>query len=163
MLNTTKKPTLQSSKKPIFKNILQLKADHGGSKIPFTEFRWIGPYNIEKVLPNKGYLLRKNGTNKTQLLYRMRMCQFTPHQLPDDIQITPQEWKPNPEMSLKHDDLYSRAWDCEYDQPTPRILMQRRPIRAKLQYSLIYQLRKGGTPQEPHTSIPQKFFLKWKN
>ena len=27
----------------------QPKADHLGSKIPFTDFRWIGPYIIEKV------------------------------------------------------------------------------------------------------------------
>ena len=26
---------------------LQPKSDHQGSKIPFTEFRWIGPYIIE--------------------------------------------------------------------------------------------------------------------
>ena len=29
--------------------ILQPKADHQGSKIPFTDFRWIGPYIIERV------------------------------------------------------------------------------------------------------------------
>ena len=32
--------------------ILHLKPDHQGSKIPYTEFRWIGPHIIEKVLPN---------------------------------------------------------------------------------------------------------------
>ena len=32
--------------------ILQPKEDLQGSKIPFTDFRWIGPYIIEKVLPN---------------------------------------------------------------------------------------------------------------
>ena len=32
--------------------ILQPKADHQGSKIPFTEFRWMRPYIVEKVLPN---------------------------------------------------------------------------------------------------------------
>ena len=53
--------------------ILQPKADHQGSKIPFTDFRWIGPYNIEKVLPIKNYLVRKIGTNKTQILHRMRL------------------------------------------------------------------------------------------
>ena len=26
--------------------VLQPKADHQGSKTPFTEFLWIGPYNI---------------------------------------------------------------------------------------------------------------------
>ena len=32
--------------------ILQPKADHQGSKLPFTDFRWIGPCIPEKVLPN---------------------------------------------------------------------------------------------------------------
>ena len=53
--------------------ILQPKADHQGSKIPFTELRWIGPYIIEKVLPNNNYLVRNISTNKTQVLHRMRM------------------------------------------------------------------------------------------
>ena len=30
-----------------------------------------------------------------------------------EIQSKPQEWKPDPEMGLKHDDLYARAWECE--------------------------------------------------
>ena len=51
--------------------ILQPKAGHQGSKIPFTEFRWIGPYIIGKVLPNNNYLVQKIGTNKTQVLHRM--------------------------------------------------------------------------------------------
>ena len=58
--------------------VLQPKTDHQGSKVPFPEVRWIRPYNIEKVLPNNSYLLRKIGTNKTQVLHRMRMGQFTP-------------------------------------------------------------------------------------
>ena len=28
--------------------ILQAKDDHHGSKIPFRDFRWIGPYLVEK-------------------------------------------------------------------------------------------------------------------
>ena len=32
--------------------ILQPRADHQGTKIPFRDFRWIGPYLVEKVLPN---------------------------------------------------------------------------------------------------------------
>ena len=72
--------------------VLQPKADHRGSKIPFTEFRWISPYNIEKVLlNNNNHLVRKTDTNKTQVLHRMRMRQFTPRQPPADIRITPQE------------------------------------------------------------------------
>ena len=56
--------------------ILQPKADHQGSKIPFTDFRWIGPYFIEKVLTKNNYLVRKTGTDKTQILHRMRLRQL---------------------------------------------------------------------------------------
>ena len=71
--------------------VLHAEADYQGSKIPLTEFRWIDPYNIEKVLPNNHYLVHKNATNKTQVLQRMRMRHCTPHQTIPDIRITPQE------------------------------------------------------------------------
>ena len=67
--------------------ILQPKADHQGSKILSTDFRWIEPYIIEKVSPNNIYLVRKIGTNKTQILYRMRLRQFTPRQPLSDIPV----------------------------------------------------------------------------
>ena len=47
----------------------------------------------------------------------MRMRQFTARQLLPDIRSTPQERKPDAEVSLKHDDLYARAWECEYKKP----------------------------------------------
>ena len=47
----------------------------------------------------------------------MRMRHFTHRQPSVDIRITTQEWKPDPEVSLKHDDLYARAWECEYGKP----------------------------------------------
>ena len=47
----------------------------------------------------------------------MRMPQFTSRQPTPDIRITPQEWKSDPEVSLKHDDLYAQAWECKYEQP----------------------------------------------
>ena len=53
--------------------ILQPKADHQGSKIPFRDFRWIGLYIVEKVLPNNNYIVRKLNTNKTQILHRIRL------------------------------------------------------------------------------------------
>ena len=45
------------------------------------------------------------------------MRQFSQRQPPPHIRITPQEWKPGPEVGLKHDDLYARAWECEYEKP----------------------------------------------
>ena len=101
-------------------NILKIdepKADHQGSKIPFTDFRWIGPYIVERVLPNNNYVVRKIGTNKTQILHRMRLRQFPPRQPIPNIPVTQREWQPDPESIIKHDDLYARAWDCEYDKP----------------------------------------------
>ena len=97
--------------------ILQPKADHQGSKNPFTDFRWIGPYFIENVSPNNNYLVRKIGTNKTQILHRMRLRQFKPRQSIPDIPITPREWQPDPEVVITHDDLCARAWECEYHEP----------------------------------------------
>ena len=96
---------------------LQPKADHQGSKIPFTGFRWIGPYIIEKVLPNNIYLVRKIGTNKTQIQHRMRLRHFPPRQPIPDTPVTPRQWQPDPEVIIKHDDLYARAWECENDKP----------------------------------------------
>ena len=43
--------------------ISQPKADHQGSKIPFRYFIWIGPYLLEKVLPNDNRILCKVNTN----------------------------------------------------------------------------------------------------
>ena len=45
--------------------ILNPKADTQATKIPFREFRWCGPYKVEKVLPNNNYIVRRLGTNKT--------------------------------------------------------------------------------------------------
>ena len=89
--------------------ILLPKSDHQGSKIPFTDFQWIGPYIIEKALPNNNYLVRKIGTNKTQVLHRMRLRQFTPRQPIPDTPVTPNEWQPGSEVIIKRDDLYARA------------------------------------------------------
>ena len=106
----TKWLTLQSSKKQNT-YVFQPKPDHQRSKIAFTELRRIGPCKIEKVLPDS-----KIGSNKTQVFHRMPMRQFTLRQSLPYIWITPKEGKPYPEMSLKHDDLYPRAWECEYKQ-----------------------------------------------
>ena len=96
---------------------MQPKADHQGSKIPFTEFRLIGPYIIEKLLPHNKFFVRKIGTNKTQVLHRMKMRQFTPRHPPADITVWPQEYKSDPEVRLHHDDLYARSWEYDFEQP----------------------------------------------
>ena len=112
-----KKANASKLKRTDYVFILQPKADHPGSKTPFTDFRWIAPNIIGKVLPDKNCLVRKIGTNKTQILHRMRLRQFTPRQPIPDVQTTPREWQPDPEVVIKQDDLYATAWEYEYDKP----------------------------------------------
>ena len=139
-----KKANASKFKEADYVYVLQPKVGHQRSKISITEFRWIAPYIFEKVLPKNNYLVRKNGTNKTQVVHRMRMRQFTPHHPPADIRIKPQEYRADPDVSLKHGDLYDRGWESDCEQPTlePKIIMQRNPIPTKFKSSLIYQLRK---------------------
>ena len=62
-------------------------------------------------------MVRKIGTNKTQVLHRMRIRQFTPRQPPSDTTVKPQEYKSDPEVSLHHDDLFASAWKYDFEQP----------------------------------------------
>ena len=112
-----KKANASKPKEAVYVYILQPKADHQGSKFPFTEFCWAGPYIIEKILPNNNSLVRKIGTNKMQVLHRLRMRQFTPRQPPADIPVRPQDFRFDPELSLNHDDLFTRAWEYDFEQP----------------------------------------------
>ena len=155
-----KKANASKFKEADYRYILQPEADYQGSKIPFTDFRWIGPYIIEKVLPNNIYLVRKIGTNKTQVLHRMRMRQFAPHQPPADIAVKPQDYKSDPEVSLHHDDLYARAWEYNFEQPifdaendkaTPPNI-QENPLQSD--YST-EEMR--NTPGNPHVCSPEIF------
>ena len=112
-----KKSNASNPKQAHYTYISQPKANHQGSKIPFTNFRWLGQYIIEKVLPNNTCLVRKIGTNKTQNLHRKRLRQITPRQPIPDIPTTSREWQPDPEVTIEHDDLYAKALECEYDEP----------------------------------------------
>ena len=42
---------------------------------------------------------------------------FTPRQPIPDVQPTSQKWILDPEVIVKHDDLYARAWESEYEVP----------------------------------------------
>ena len=59
--------------------VLQPKADSQASKIPFREYRWIGPFVVQTVLSNDSYIVRRLNTNKTQILHRIRPKNFIPN------------------------------------------------------------------------------------
>ena len=154
-----KKANASKLKEADYVYILQPKADHQGSKIPFTEFRWVGPYIIEKALPNNNYLVRKIGTNKTQLLHRMRMRQFTPANHQQTSQSSRKIINPIPKWILITTIfMQGRGSMISSSQfSTPRTTTRRHPIHEKFQYSLIFQRRKWGTRKEPHECSPELF------
>ena len=75
-----KKANALNLKEQQYVYVLQPRTDHQGSKILFTEFRWIGLYIVENAPSDNKYLERKMGTNKTQVIHRMRLRLFTPRQ-----------------------------------------------------------------------------------
>ena len=93
--------------------ILQPKADHQGSKIPFRDFRWTGPYLVEKVLSNNNYLVRKLNTNKTQILHRIRFRKYNPEEPPED-NYREAQWQTDHNIVVPQDDLYTIAWEAEF-------------------------------------------------
>ena len=88
--------------------ILQPKADHQWSKLPFRDFRWIGPYLVEKVLPNNNYIVRKLNTNRTQILHRIRLRKYNPEKPPEDnYQQARRQFHDT--IVVPQDDLYTTA------------------------------------------------------
>ena len=155
-----KKANATKLKQSDYVYILQPKADHQGSKIPFTDFRWIGPYIVEKVLPNNNYVVRKIGTKKTQILHRMRLRQFTPRQSIPEIPVTPREWQPDPEIIIQHDDIYARAWECEYDKSkfdsdSDNVMSPKSPeVTVRSREEADATRSTPGTTQEDSSNIP---------
>ena len=71
-------------------------------------------YKVEKVLPNNNYIVRRLGTNKTQLLHRIRLRKFTPHAPLADIFVRESDWQKDDQMPVAHDDLYAQSWNTDF-------------------------------------------------
>ena len=95
--------------------VLQPKADHQGSKIPFRDYRWVGPFIVQKVLPNENYILRRINTNKTQILHRIRLKKFVPNQ-PLEDNFREQRLQPDEEIIIPQDDLYVITWETVFGE-----------------------------------------------
>ena len=93
--------------------ILQPIADHQGSKIPFREYMWIGPYVVEKVLPNENYKVRKLNSNKTQILHRIRLRKYEPNTVLQDVRPEG-HLQPDDEIIIPQDDLYVITWETNF-------------------------------------------------
>ena len=78
------------------------------------EFRWIGPYKVKKVLSNNYYIVRRLGTNKTQLLHRLRLRKLAPSAPLADIFVRKTDWQKDDKIIVTHDDLYAHTWDTNF-------------------------------------------------
>ena len=95
--------------------VLQPKADNQGSKIPFRDYRWVGPFVVQKVLPNGNYIVRRINTNKTQLLHRIRLKKFVPNQ-PLEDNFREQQLQSDEEIVIPQDDLYVITWETDFGE-----------------------------------------------
>ena len=86
--------------------VLQPKADNQASKIPFREYRWIGPFVVQTVLSNDNYIVRRLNTNKTQILHRIRLKKFVPN-APLEDKYDGEKLQPDNEIVVAQDDLYT--------------------------------------------------------
>ena len=95
--------------------ILHSIADHQGSKIPFQEYRWLGPYVVGKVLPNENYIVRKLNSNKTQILHRIRLRKYEPNTVLQDDRPGG-NLQPDDEIIIPQDDLYVITWETNFGE-----------------------------------------------
>ena len=95
--------------------VLQPKADHQGSKTPFRDYRWVGPFIVQKVLPIENYIVRRINTNKTQILHRIRLKRFVPNQ-PLEDNFREQRLQPDEENVIPQDDLYIITWETDFGE-----------------------------------------------
>ena len=95
--------------------ILQPKADHQGSKIPFRDYRWVGPFIVQKTLPNENYIIRRLNTNKTQILHQIRLKKFIPNQ-PLEDNFREQRLQPDDKIIIPQDDLYVITWETNFGE-----------------------------------------------
>ena len=82
------------------------------SKTPLLDFRWIGLYPVEKVLPNNNYFVRKLKTNKTQILHRIRFRKYNSESPPED-KYQEVQWPIDDNIIVPQDDSYTLAWEAE--------------------------------------------------
>ena len=132
--------------------ILQPIADHQGTKIPFHEYRWTGPYIVEKALPNEIYIVRKLNSNKTQILHRIRLRKYEPNKVLQDF--GPEgNLQPDDEIIIPQDDLYVITWETnsgEFPDSTEEVIDPTRLATADTSHGIVDD---ASSPDEVFTEV----------
>ena len=140
---------------------LQAKADHQGSKISLTEFRWNRPYLIEKVLSNNKNFVCKIGPIKRKCFVACNYGNSNPGN--QNLMYISRHKIKNPNSTWVFNTMI-----CVPEHVNGKLKSQFlisitirwwHPINTKLPYNVIQLLTKPLPRQELHGEIPQKFFL----
>ena len=94
--------------------ILNPKADTQATKVLFRDFRWYAPNKVEKALPNNNYIVRRLGTNKPQLLHRIRLRKFTPQAPLADFFVRENDCQKDDQIPIANDYLYAQPWNTNF-------------------------------------------------
>ena len=97
-----RKAKAASIKENDFCFVLQPKTDHQGSKTPFRDYRWVGPFIVQKVQQNENHIVRWLNTNKSQILHRIRLEKFVPNHSLED-QFRKERLQPDEETVVPQD------------------------------------------------------------
>ena len=89
--------------------------DHQGSKIPFRDYRWVGPFIVQKVLPNEDYIVKWLNTNKTQMFHLIRLKKFVPNQ-PLEDSFREERLRQDDEIIILQCDLYIISWERNFGE-----------------------------------------------
>ena len=86
------------------------------SKIPSREYRWVGPFIIQKLLSDENYIVRRLNTNQTQILHRIRLEKFVPNQ-PLEQNFRQERLQQDEEIVIPQGDLYTITWETNFGEP----------------------------------------------
>ena len=78
----------------------------------------MGPYIFIKILSNNKYTRRKIGTRCTQTLHRIRLRPYVPEQRMPDVTVRSNEYFPDPENKVSHNEWYAVSWEMEFGKQT---------------------------------------------
>ena len=139
--SSTQTKTTKNEKCRLCKNrncyILQPKADHQGSKITSGDFKWIGPHEVENVLPNEKYIVGKIITSKTQNLNRIGLRKNTTGTLLED-NSTNGKIRTDDSNVISQNNMYSIVGEAESD---PSVLEHRKTYRDPIRLEDTKKLR----------------------
>ena len=78
------------------------------------DFRWVGRYVVERVLPNDNYVARRINTNKIQTLHRIREPKYNSDQ-PFDDSYHIEKLQRDKKIVVPQDDLFTIARETEFE------------------------------------------------